>query len=331
MSVDTHWLARENPCYFCELDRSRRLTTSHVTSRPFINWTRHDLLAVQQDATWQTSRNHVCCTVLHIWYHFKWFAHHTVRPIVLFPTWMFAIFSFNLSPRDFAGDKMTLFGRRQELRNCQVAAVEFCRWTFWSFLINMKSPALYVIAAACNNRGIGKNNNLPWSLPKEFAHFQHMTRFTAADDPSKKNVVIMGKNTWLSIPAKHRPLKDRINIIVSSSLDANARLGAHYIARTFDDALQLLSTPDISKQVYRVWVIGGMPCIKQRSNRRTFFVCTIRTWKPISTATFSFPNSMLAEWNLLKMSRHHRACRWRARFSMRLKCTKLWTMTASMN
>ena len=47
-------------------------------------------------------------------------------------------------------------------------------------------------------------------------HFSRMTKRTT--DPSKTNAVIMGKNTWQSIPSKFRPLPNRFNIVLSTKV-----------------------------------------------------------------------------------------------------------------
>jgi dihydrofolate reductase len=73
-----------------------------------------------------------------------------------------------------------------------------------------------IIAAVDKNFGIGKNNQLPWNLPKEYEHFVSLT--TSTNEPGKLNAVIMGRKCWESIPEKFRPLKGRVNIVLSRTM-----------------------------------------------------------------------------------------------------------------
>lgn len=57
------------------------------------------------------------------------------------------------------------------------------------------------------NKGIAKNGVLPWSMKEDMAFFKEKT---------VGNIVIMGINTFLSIPTRFRPLKDRLNIVLTS-------------------------------------------------------------------------------------------------------------------
>ncbi|MDR6218767.1 dihydrofolate reductase [Deinococcus soli (ex Cha et al. 2016)] len=75
----------------------------------------------------------------------------------------------------------------------------------------MTHPAhLSMIAAMSENRVIGRDNQLPWHLPADLAHFKRLT----AGKP-----VIMGRNVHDSIG---RPLPDRLNIILSRNPDLHA-------------------------------------------------------------------------------------------------------------
>lgn len=75
---------------------------------------------------------------------------------------------------------------------------------------------LTIIVAATSTNGIGKGGQLPWRLPKEMAYF---AKVTSAAPEGKTNAVIMGRNTWESIPPKFQPLQKRANIVLSRNKD----------------------------------------------------------------------------------------------------------------
>ena len=63
------------------------------------------------------------------------------------------------------------------------------------------------ILAIDSKNGISKNGVIPWKSKKDMSFFYNVT---------KRNVVIMGKNTYFSIPQEYRPLKNRLNIVYTS-------------------------------------------------------------------------------------------------------------------
>lgn len=87
--------------------------------------------------------------------------------------------------------------------------------------------SLTIIAAVTRRNGLGVNGILPWKLPKEMAHFRKATSSTGSSSESARNAVIMGRKTWESIPIKFRPLKGRVNIVISRSTgkDSEEKLG----------------------------------------------------------------------------------------------------------
>ena len=105
----------------------------------------------------------------------------------------------------------------------------------------------------CNNRGIGVDGGLPWRLKGDMAFFRKITSKTA--DETRQNAVVMGRKTWESIPVKFRPLKNRINVVISSTLQEGQADGAT-IARSFEDAIRILQE-EYNEQLADIFVIGG--------------------------------------------------------------------------
>lgn len=71
-----------------------------------------------------------------------------------------------------------------------------------------------IIAAMDTHRGIGMQNRLPWRLKGDLKHFSDVT---TATQEGFRNAVIMGRKTWESLPENSRPLKNRLNVVLSRS------------------------------------------------------------------------------------------------------------------
>jgi dihydrofolate reductase len=108
----------------------------------------------------------------------------------------------------------------------------------------------FAIIVACTSQGgIGCNNSIPWYIPADLKHFRDVTTKTPL---GKVNVVIMGKNTWVSLPKQHKPLKGRLNVVVSTTL-TDEHDGV-MIATSFKQAIEHVA---MNSKVHNVFVIGG--------------------------------------------------------------------------
>lgn len=118
-----------------------------------------------------------------------------------------------------------------------------------------------IIVACCRKWGIGYENRLSWSIPSDLQKFRQLT---IGDG---NNAVIMGRNTWLSLPVKY--LKSRDNLILSSSLNIttqyidNSQNGANNLDKKSSSLVKVFN--DIETLIYYcnnanydcVWIIGG--------------------------------------------------------------------------
>jgi dihydrofolate reductase len=118
---------------------------------------------------------------------------------------------------------------------------------------------LSIIVASSLDYGIGFENELCWNIPDELKYFRHIT--TTCYRKNTKNCIIMGKNTWYSLPKA--PLKDRINIIISSNdydkirrelAEAGTTEADARVFKTIEDALSYVNSDDIIESCF---VIGG--------------------------------------------------------------------------
>ena len=100
------------------------------------------------------------------------------------------------------------------------------------------------LVALSNNFVIGVNNDLPWKLKRDLQHFRTYTQNKA---------IVMGRKTFESIG---RPLPNRKNIVISSSLESQKGLE---IVPNLNQAIEVASqwNKDNSAEEEIVLIGGG--------------------------------------------------------------------------
>lgn len=101
-----------------------------------------------------------------------------------------------------------------------------------------------IIVAVASNNAIGKNNELLWYIPEDLKRFKKLTL---------GHCLIMGKNTWHSLP--RRPLPGRKNIVMTD--DPCECIEGCITAYSVEDALSKCGRDN------EVFVIGGGSVYRQ--------------------------------------------------------------------
>ena len=180
-----------------------------------------------------------------------------------------------------------------------------------------------LIVAMCKNNGIGLDNKIPWRISEDICYFSKKTsgdygvmiQNEKQNETTKKNAVIMGRNTWESLPKKYKPLPNRFNIVLTRNVQRLITLDDHYVDKhnieyisSVDGAIDLcygrrekgekgekkgkieyVTTPQISSCKFNnIWIIGGSTLYKEfikRDLNMSLNVCN-RTSTNISISNY---------------------------------------------
>jgi len=104
---------------------------------------------------------------------------------------------------------------------------------------------IILIAAMAENRVIGKDNIMPWSIRGNLAHFKEMTMGWPC---------IMGRKTWEFLPKK--PLPGRLNIVISRTRKPEDCLNEKYFS-SIQDAIEFC------EDYKKIFICGGESVYKQ--------------------------------------------------------------------
>jgi dihydrofolate reductase len=109
---------------------------------------------------------------------------------------------------------------------------------------NKSVPFLSIISAMADNRVIGIDNRLPWTLPADMKWFRQHTL---------GKPIVMGRKTFESFGSK--PLPERLNIVITR--DTGYVAPGAMVAHSIDEAIA------IAGDVPEIMIIGGASFYEQ--------------------------------------------------------------------
>ena len=140
------------------------------------------------------------------------------------------------------------------------------------------------LVAVSNNLVIGVDNDLPWNLKADLAHFKKYTL---------NKIIIMGRKTYESIG---RPLPNRINYVVSRTLN---EISGTYVFSSIEDAIFKAEKENIQMNLENEIVIIGGGHIFQETAKSINKLIITRVDCDIDGDIY-YPELDLKKWNLVK-------------------------------
>lgn len=143
--------------------------------------------------------------------------------------------------------------------------------------------SISIIVAIAENYAIGKDNELLWHISDDLQHFKKITL---------GHKMIMGKNTYLSLPV--RPLPKRTSIVITD--DPDDHFEGCIMAHSIEDAMDACSEDE------ECFIIGGGSIYNQFMPLADKLYIT-RVRRSYEADTF-FPEISEAEWELIEEEDH---------------------------
>lgn len=143
-----------------------------------------------------------------------------------------------------------------------------------------------IIACINQKRAIGKNGKLLYHIGNDISNFARMTK--------NNGVVIMGRKTFESLP-NGEPLKDRINIILTSNEEygINQDFDNVYIVHSIKDTVELCEAFFSDKELF---VIGGEELYRQFMDNDLVDEMRLTIVKDDEEGDVNFPDFNEDEW-----------------------------------
>jgi dihydrofolate reductase / thymidylate synthase len=161
-----------------------------------------------------------------------------------------------------------------------------------------------IVAYCKQNNGIGFDNKIPWLLKNDLKNFQQITSKTFKDHT--KNMVVMGRKTWDSIPDKHKPLKNRINVVLTRNKDIKLKyeIESYKDTHVKYDFNEILEVVKLNKNfnISNIFIIGGETLYKMAlESKEVSKIYVTEVYKDFDCDTF-FPKIDENEFKLTYIS-----------------------------